>query len=188
MRRGLSIDADGWLFSARRAPSPNHDARPAATAPDMVVLHNISLPPGEFGGSDIERLFTNTLDPARHPFYAGLGGLRVSSHFLLRRDGEIVQFVSCLDRAWHAGLSSWRGRERCNDFSVGIELEGCDYVPFAEIQYSRLIALLEALKKSFPVRHLVGHNDIAPDRKTDPGPFFDWSRLKHFRNDGINFT
>ncbi len=173
----LSINQEGWLCAARRVPSPNCDPRPAGMSIDMVVLHNISLPPGEFGGDDIERLFTNTLDPAAHPFYAQIRDLRVSAHFLLRRDGELVQFVSCHDRAWHAGVSRWQGRQRCNDFSIGIELEGSDYAPFAEVQYLRLTALLDALQRAYPVRHLVGHNDIAPQRKTDPGPFFDWKRI-----------
>lgn len=171
----LFLDADGWLTTARRVPSPNFDARAAGA--DMVVLHNISLPPNEFGGNDIECLFTNTLDCSAHPFYAGLQDLRVSAHFLLRRDGELVQFVSCNDRAWHAGVSCWQGRERCNDFSIGIELEGSDYTAFTDIQYLQLNALLAALQRSYPIRHLAGHNDIAPQRKTDPGPFFDWKRV-----------
>jgi AmpD protein len=173
----MRVDEDGWIAGVRRVPSPNCDARPAGVPVDMVVLHNISLPPNEFGGPDVERLFTNTLDVTAHPFYAGLRDLRVSAHFLLRRDGELVQFVSCNERAWHAGISRWQGRERCNEFSIGIELEGSDYVPFAEIQYARLEALLQALRQRYPLRHLVGHNDIAPQRKTDPGPFFDWGRV-----------
>lgn len=173
----LTIDPDGWLTAARRVPSPNFDARADGVSVDLAVLHNISLPPGEFGGEDIERLFTNTLDGDAHPFYAGLRDLRVSAHFLLRRDGELVQFVSCHDRAWHAGVSRWQGRERCNDFSIGIELEGSDYTPFTEAQYLQLAALLEVLQRSYPIRYLVGHNDIAPQRKTDPGPFFDWQRI-----------
>lgn len=172
------IAKDGWHTLARPIKSPNHDARSKEQVIDMVVLHNISLPPGEFGGNDIERLFTNSLDCSAHPFYAGLSSLRVSSHFLIRRDGELVQFVSCNERAWHAGVSRWQGRERCNDFSIGIELEGSDYVPYSEAQYACLSSLLHALKKAYPIRHLVGHNDIAPLRKTDPGPFFDWLRIK----------
>lgn len=174
------IATDGWCAAARRVPSPNHDTRPQGTAIDMVVLHNISLPPGEFGGDDIERLFTNTLAYSCHPFYAGLTDLRVAAHFLIRRDGELVQFVSCNERAWHAGVSRWQGRERCNDFSIGIEIEGSDYVPFCEAQYATLAALLPAIRLAYPIRHLVGHNDIAPLRKTDPGPFFDWQRVKSF--------
>lgn len=172
----LHIHADGWLESARRVPSPNCDARTENMTVDMVVLHNISLPPNQFGGPDIEALFTNSLDPATHPFYAEIRDLRVSAHFLIRRDGEIVQFVSCNDRAWHAGISCWQGRERCNDFSVGIEIEGSDYTPFEPAQYRQLTTLLSALKAAYPVQHVVGHNDIAPQRKTDPGPFFDWRR------------
>lgn len=173
----LRIHSDGWLESARRVPSLNCDARTEGMAIDMVVLHNISLPPNEFGGPDIEALFTNSLDADAHPFYAGIRDLRVSAHFLLRRDGEIMQFVSCNDRAWHAGVSCWQGRERCNDFSIGIEIEGSDYVPFSPVQYVQLADLLHALKSAYPIRHVVGHNDIAPQRKTDPGPFFDWQQI-----------
>jgi AmpD protein len=141
-------------------------------------VHGISLPPGVFGGDDVARLFTNTLDPASHDSYASLAGLRVSSHFFIRRDGELVQFVGCNDRAWHAGVSSWRGRERCNDFSVGIELEGADRVPYEDAQYPRLAVLLRALKRRYPgIADAVGHSDVAPGRKTDPGPAFDWDRL-----------
>jgi AmpD protein len=141
-------------------------------------VHGISLPPGEFGGDDVARLFTNTLDADAHPSYASIAGLRVSSHFFIRRDGELQQFVGCNDRAWHAGVSSWRGRERCNDFSVGIELEGTDRVPYEDAQYRRLAALLRALKRRCPtIAEAVGHSDVAPGRKTDPGPAFDWDRL-----------
>lgn len=177
MSENCLIDSSGWCNLARRVESPNHDARPEGTAIDMVVLHNISLPPNVFGGEDIERLFTNTLDCTSHPDYANLSSLRVAAHFLIRRDGELVQFVSCNNRAWHAGISRWQGRERCNDFSIGIELEGSDYVPFDEAQYRALQDLLQALYLRYSILHLVGHNDIAPRRKTDPGPFFDWQRI-----------
>lgn len=143
----------------------------------LVVIHGISLPPGSFGGDEVERLFTNRLDPAGHPFYAGIATLRVSAHFLIRRDGELVQFVSCNDRAWHAGVSSWHGRARCNDFSVGIELEGTDTRPYERAQYRRLAELLRALACRYPLTAAVGHSDVAPGRKTDPGPAFDWRRL-----------
>lgn len=145
---------------------------------DLIVIHAISLPPGEFGGDAIERLFTNTLDPALHPYYRQIHRLRVSAHFLIRRDGAMVQFVSCERRAWHAGVSSWRERERCNDFSVGIELEGCDTLPFEAAQYERLATLIVAVEQRYPISHIVGHADIAPGRKTDPGPHFDWPRLR----------
>lgn len=174
----MRITADGWLNSARRVPSPNCDQRDHDVPVEMVVLHNISLPPGQFGGDDVERLFTNTLDPSAHPSYHDLSALRVSAHFFIRRDGEIVQFVSCNDRAWHAGISRWQGRERCNGFSIGIELEGSDYLAFSEAQYQALAPLLNAIKAAYPIAHLVGHNDIAPLRKTDPGPFFDWQRVR----------
>ena len=178
LHQPMQMDATGWLNCARRVPSPNCDKPDADAAIDMVVLHNISLPPGQFAGSDVERLFTNSLDVGAHPSYAELASLRVSAHFFLRRDGEIVQFVSCLQRAWHAGISRWQGRERCNGFSIGIELEGSDYVPYSPEQYPILIELLKTLKATYPIEHLVGHNDIAPVRKTDPGPFFDWNAVK----------
>lgn len=147
------------------------------TAISLVVIHGISLPPGQFGGDDVERLFTNTLDAAAHPAYASIAGLKVSAHFLIRRDGELVQFVSCHDRAWHAGVSSWQGRERCNEFSIGIELEGTDTVAYTPAQYRQLAALLPALRARYPLVAAVGHSDIAPGRKTDPGRAFDWARL-----------
>jgi N-acetyl-anhydromuramoyl-L-alanine amidase len=144
----------------------------------LVVVHAISLPPDCFGGPGVEQLFTNRLDPAEHPYYAAIEHLRVSAHFFIRRDGELVQFVSIEDRAWHAGVSQWRGRERCNDFSVGIELEGCDSLPFEAVQYERLAELLNCLDKVLPGHDVAGHSDIAPGRKTDPGPCFDWARLR----------
>lgn len=170
-------DADGWLPGVRRVLSPNCDARPPGADIDLVVIHAISLPPGEFGGDAIERLFTNRLDPAAHPYYATIHHLRVSAHLLVRRDGELIQFVSCGQRAWHAGASSWRGRVRCNDFSVGIELEGCDERPFEAVQYAALARAITGLRRRYPITDVAGHADIAPGRKTDPGPHFDWSRL-----------
>lgn len=173
----LHVDARGRVRAARQVPSPNFDARPAGTAISLVVIHGISLPPGTFGGDGVARLFTNTLDAASHPAYAGLAGLRVSAHFFIRRDGGIVQFVGCADRAWHAGVSSWEGRARCNDYSIGIELEGADLVPYESAQYLRLAALLRGLRRRYPIGSAVGHSDVAPGRKTDPGPAFDWPRL-----------
>lgn len=143
--------------------------------PWLVVVHAISLPPECFGGPGVAQLFTNTLDPAAHPYYAGIADLKVSAHFFIRRDGELLQFVSADERAWHAGVSSWRGQERCNDFSIGIELEGCDTMAFELVQYEKLADLLAALQARYPVREVVGHSDIAPGRKTDPGPYFDWA-------------
>ncbi|MFC4160849.1 1,6-anhydro-N-acetylmuramyl-L-alanine amidase AmpD [Chitinimonas lacunae] len=183
----LAVAADGWLPNLEYHPSPNHDARPGGCAIDMVVIHAISLPPGQFGGDGVIRLFQNRCDPAAHPCFESLQHYRVSAHFLIRRDGEVLQFVSCLDRAWHAGQSSWLGRERCNDFSVGIELEGGDHWPFEEAQYHSLNGLLTALYAAYPISHLVGHSDIAPTRKTDPGPFFDWSRIVRPPLDGTQF-
>lgn len=142
-------------------------------------MHAISLPPGEFGGDGVERLFTNTLEPAAHPYYERIHELRVSAHFFIRRDGRVTQFVPANRRAWHAGLSCWRGRERCNDFSLGVELEGCDDMPFASIQYIRLARLIRVLRHAFGIEDVVGHSDVAPGRKTDPGPHFDWPRLRH---------
>ena len=175
--RALVLDAGGFLPQARRVDSPNCDDRPEDTPITLVVVHGISLPPGEFGGDAIERLFTNRLDPDAHAYFAAIASLRVSSHFLIRRDGEIVQFVSCAARAWHAGASSWRGVAGCNDYSIGIELEGTDVDAYADAQYAALSALCRALARRYPIADFVGHADIAPGRKTDPGPAFDWARL-----------
>lgn len=172
-----TIDADGWVSSAQRLESPNFDARPPGESISLLIIHAISLPPGEFGGDSIERLFLNSLDNEAHPYFATLRDLHVSAHFLIRRDGALVQFVSCLDRAWHAGVSLWQGRSRCNDFSIGIELEGCDDQAFEEAQYHRLSALVAALSRRYPIKAAVGHADVAPGRKTDPGPCFEWHRL-----------
>ncbi|HSD43567.1 MAG TPA: 1,6-anhydro-N-acetylmuramyl-L-alanine amidase AmpD [Burkholderiales bacterium] len=172
------MDARGLASGARFIPSPNCDDRPPGEAVRLIVIHNISLPPGEFGGDDIARLFCNTLDCSAHPYYDGLRDLRVSAHFLVRRWGEIVQFVQCTRRAWHAGESTWRGRTCCNDFSIGIELEGADAVPYADAQYAALAALTAALMRAYPVEEVLGHADIAPGRKTDPGSAFDWPRFR----------
>jgi AmpD protein len=172
------LDEAGWLQSVRRQCSPNCDERPPGTVISMAVVHAISLPPGEFGGDGVERLFANRLDPDTHPYYREIQDLRVSAHFFIRRDGEIIQFVACRQRAWHAGASQWQGRERCNDFSIGIELEGCDNLSFTDAEYAVLGRLLRTLAASYPIRDIVGHADIAPGRKTDPGPCFDWARLQ----------
>jgi AmpD protein len=174
----FSIDDSGWCREVRQRRSPNYDARPPETPIDLLVIHNISLPPGEFSGDYIDALFTNQLDCAAHPYFAQLNGLRVSAHFLIRRDGSASQFVSTRDRAWHAGVSSFNGRERCNDFSIGIELEGDDHTPFCDAQYLTLAALTEALLNGHPLREVTGHENIAPGRKTDPGPHFDWVRYQ----------
>jgi len=171
------IANDGWIRAVRRIVSPNFDDRPVGTLISLLVVHAISLPPSSFGSEHIERLFTNTLDPAAHPYFPRISDLRVSAHFLIRRDGELIQFVSCLQRAWHAGASSWCGRERCDDFSIGIELEGCDDLPFEDEQYLRLVSLIESLRTRYPIAAVVGHSDISPGRKTDPGPCFDWQRV-----------
>lgn len=172
------LDAEGWLAGARRVPSPNCDERPPGVRLDLIVIHAISLPPEQFGGEGVERLFTNTLDRDAHPYYRQILPVRVSAHFFIRRDGEVLQFVPCQRRAWHAGPSRWRERERCNDFSIGVELEGCDTQPFAEDQYASLLHVVSALQRRYPIADIVGHADIAPGRKTDPGPFFDWPRLR----------
>ncbi len=172
---------EGWLEGARRAPSPNCEPRPASCVPELLVIHNISLPPGQYGGDHIERFFTNCLDCGAHPFFAEIRDLQVSSHLLIRRDGETVQFVSFDERAWHAGQSYYCGRDNCNDFSVGIELEGTDDEPYTDAQYERLGAVTAALLDYYPAlhsEHIVGHSDIAPGRKTDPGPAFDWRRYR----------
>ncbi|MCU0969652.1 MAG: 1,6-anhydro-N-acetylmuramyl-L-alanine amidase AmpD [Rubrivivax sp.] len=167
----------GWWRAARRVDSPNHGPRPDGAAVTLAIVHSISLPPGEFGGDAIERLFTNRLDWDAHPYYATIRGLEVSAHFLVRRDGTMLQFVSCERRAWHAGRSSWRGREDCNDWSVGIELEGLEGGVFEPVQYRALARLLRALRARYPIDEVVGHEHVAPGRKRDPGPGFDWPRL-----------
>jgi len=173
----LNLDPQGWLQGVRRVESPNCDERPAGTEISLLVVHSISLPPGEYGGDAIERLFTNRLDPGAHPYFREIEGLKVSAHFLVRRGGEIVQFVPVQARAWHAGVSAWRGRAACNDFSIGVELEGTEDAPFADAQYASLTALVQALRASLPLRDVAAHSEVAPGRKTDPGVQFDWSRL-----------
>lgn len=170
----------GWLVGARRVPSPHHDCRPDDENPSLLVVHNISLPPGEFGGPWIDALFTGTLDADAHPYFAGIAHLRVSAHCLIRRDGEIVQYVPFDKRAWHAGVSSYHGRERCNDFSNGIELEGTDTQAYTEAQYQQLVVITQALIQRYPgiADNITGHCDIAPVRKTDPGPAFDWAKYR----------
>lgn len=170
-------DADGWVPAARHVPSPNFDARPDGMPVDVVVLHNISLPPGQFGTGDIEAFFQNRLDIARHPFFETIRDVRVSAHFLITREGELVQFVACTQRAWHAGQSAYCGRQRCNDFSIGIEIEGADDQPFTLGQYDTAARIVAALRTTYPITGIAGHSDIAPGRKTDPGPHFDWDRF-----------
>jgi AmpD protein len=167
----------GWLPGARRVPSPNCDARPKGTAVTLLVVHCISLPPGKFGGNAIEHLFTNQLDAHADPYFKQVHAMKVSAHFVVRRDGELVQFVPAAKRAWHAGVSSWRGRARCNDFSIGVELEGTDDTRYAPVQYARLRELVHVLRRAFPLRDVAAHSDVAPGRKTDPGRHFDWARL-----------
>ena len=157
--------------------SPNHDERPPGTEITLVVLHSISLPPGQYGGDAIERLFTNCLDPQAHPYFREICELKVSAHFLVRRDGSVLQFVPPERRAWHAGVSSWRGRSRCNDFSIGIELEGSEEEPFEAAQYTALVSLIGQLRQTYRIRDIAAHSDVAPGRKTDPGAHFDWARL-----------
>ncbi len=169
---------DGWLERARRVPSPNAGPRPPRAPIDLVVLHSISLPPGEYGGDAIERLFTNQLDWDAHPYYRSIRGLTVSAHFLIARDGELLQFVSCDERAWHAGTSSWQGRSNCNDYSIGVELEGLEGESFEAAQYATLDALLPTLAERYPIRAVAGHEHVAAGRKGDPGPGFDWARLR----------
>lgn len=178
---GMKIDTTtGLLDVARQVNSPNYDDRPQGNDLDLIVVHNISLPPSEFGGPWIEALFTNQLDPSAHPYFEKIHQMEVSSHLLIRRDGEIVQFVPFHKRAWHAGKSEYQGRERCNDFSVGIELEGADEIPYDDIQYQQLAAVISCLCQHYDkltTDRITGHSDIAPGRKTDPGPAFDWSKL-----------
>lgn len=182
--RAMSADecsSPGRLAAAHWLPSPNCDARPPGCEPEIVVVHCIALPPGEFGGADVAALFCNRLDHDAHPFYRQLRDLRVSAHFLIDRDGALTQFVDCAQRAWHAGRSRFCGRERCNDFSIGVELEGAESVPFTAPQYRQLAWLIAALRRRYPPLRpgaVVAHSDIAPGRKGDPGPAFDWARLR----------
>ena len=176
----LSV-AGGWLRGARRVPSPNFEARPGNCEPDLLVIHNISLPPGEYGGDHIERFFCNSLDCSQHPYFEEIRDLRVSAHLLIRRDGELVQFVNFDQRAWHAGASRFGNRENCNDYSIGIELEGTDDDPYSAAQYSALAAVTAALMDVYPglvPERITGRSDVAPGRKTDPGPAFDWQRYR----------
>ncbi len=175
--RRLQVDADGWLPAVRQLRSPHVDARPDGVTIDLLVIHHISLPPGQFGGDAIERLFMGTLDPDGHASFAPLAGVRVSAHFLIQRNGTITQFAACGARAWHAGQSRFLERERCNDFSIGVELEGTGEIPYSAHQYSVLVRLIRCLQRSYPLVWVAGHSDISPGRKTDPGASFDWDRL-----------
>lgn len=179
----------GWLDGARHCPSPNFGPRLKGSAIDLVVIHSISLPPGRFGGDAIERLFTNRLDWSAHPYFETIRGAVVSAHFLIRRDGELVQFVSVDERAWHAGRSTWQGRADCNDFSVGVELEGLEGEPFEVDQYERLASLIDALASAWPIASVAGHEHVAPGRKRDPGSGFDWALLRRSSNvDKLQFA
>lgn len=177
-RTVIHLDETGKASEAAFMPSPNFDDRPAGLPIDLIVIHNISLPPAQFGGPGVEHLFTNRLDPSEHPYYREIHQQRVSAHFFIRRTGELIQFVPCSKRAWHAGVSQWEGRERCNDFSIGIELEGTDDSDFEAAQYEVLNALIDAIRQRYPISGIAGHSDIAPGRKTDPGPHFDWNKIK----------
>jgi len=174
----MQLDEEGWASGARIIRSPNYDARPQEVPVGLIVIHNISLPPSQFGSEGVAQLFTNCLDPEEHPYYREIYQRRVSAHFFIRRTGELIQFVSCNQRAWHAGVSQWQGRERCNDFSIGIELEGTDDLPFENVQYLVLNPLIAAIRQRYPITDITGHSDIAPGRKTDPGPYFEWNKIK----------
>ena len=176
--KDIQINLNGICSEAKFIASPNIDARPNAEVISLIVIHNISLPPKQYGGDGVIDLFSNQLNPDEHPYYAEIAHLKVSSHFFIRRDGELIQFASCNDRAWHAGASNWQGRERCNDFSIGIELEGSDFEAFEPMQYETLETLIASIKARYPIEAITGHSDIAPGRKTDPGPYFNWSRIK----------
>ncbi len=173
----MKLRPDGRVAPCRYLESPNQDERPPGEEITLLVVHSISLPPGEYGGDAIERFFTNRLDPSGHPYFREISALRVSAHFLVRRDGELIQFVPVTRRAWHAGASAWRGRSRCNDFSVGVELEGLDHAAFEARQYRTLGRLVRELRHALPLRELAAHSDIAPGRKADPGRSFAWARL-----------
>ena len=178
MNQNNFFDNDGWLKNANRVESDNFNQRPTLKRDFLVVIHSISLPPGQFNNSFIEDFFQNKLNPTLHPYFETIKDLKVSAHFLIKRKGELIQFVSCHNRAWHAGESSWKGMSNCNDFSIGIELEGTEIQPYEEIQYKVLLNLLVQLKKEYNIIDIVGHSDIAPHRKTDPGPSFDWNKIK----------
>lgn len=178
MNQNNFFDNDGWLKNANRVESDNFNQRPTLKKDFLVVIHSISLPPGQFNNSFIEDFFQNKLNPTLHPYFETIKDLKVSAHFLIKRTGELIQFVSCHNRSWHAGESSWKGMSDCNDFSIGIELEGTEIEPYEEIQYKVLLNLLVQLKKEYNIIDIVGHSDIAPHRKTDPGPSFDWNKIK----------
>lgn len=178
MAIGATEWESGWWRHARRIDSPNFGPRPEAIEVSLALIHSISLPPGVYGGDEIERLFTNRLDWEAHPYYQQIRGLTVSSHFVIRRDGEVLQFVSVDHRAWHAGQSQWKGRSNCNDYSAGIELEGLEGEVFEPAQYDALVVLLAALRRQYPITDVVGHEHVAPGRKIDPGPGFDWLALR----------
>ncbi len=169
---------EGWYRHARHLPSPNHGQRPAGVAAELIVVHSISLPPGDYGGPQVQQLFTNSLDCSAHPYFEQLRGVQVSAHFYVRRQGELWQFVSCDDRAWHAGASRYQDRVDCNNWSIGIELEGLEDTPFDDPQYETLASICSAIEQRYPVQHIAGHQHIAPGRKADPGSGFDWQRLQ----------
>src|SRR5210317_2330977 len=178
MKQNNFFNADGWYSECKQLPSPNFNSRPKNIPEHIVVIHSISLPPGIYNNNYIEDFFLNQLDVDAHPYFLEIKDLKVSAHFLIKRTGELIQFVSCNDRAWHAGESSWKGMSNCNDFSIGIELEGTEIESYEEIQYKVLLNLLVQLKKEYNIIDIVGHSDIAPHRKTDPGPSFDWNKIK----------
>ena len=175
--KNFKIDEDGFIYCANQIDSPNHDSRPLNQKISLIVIHCISLPPNKFGNSYIEDFFKNDLDISQHAYFKKIKDLKVSSHFLIKRKGELIQFVSCLKKAWHAGESVWKNKKNCNDFSIGIELEGSDIIKYEDIQYKVLLKLLKSLRMKYPVTDIVGHSDIAPGRKTDPGHFFDWNLI-----------
>ncbi len=187
-QNACSLWDSGWFASATHCPSPNFGPRPPSTVVDLVVVHSISLPPGRYGTGDVQRLFTNQLDWDAHPYFQSIRGLEVSAHFFVTRQGTVWQFVSCDDRAWHAGVSSWQGRDRCNDYSIGIELEGLEGQLFAPAQYDSLAHLCQQIQNQYAIQSLVGHEHIAPGRKQDPGPGFDWQRLQSaLPSNGVTF-
>lgn len=186
MLSNFLIDESGWLNDVEIIHSPNCEVRPQSAAINLIVVHSISLPPGQYGGGHVQQLFTNQLNPGEHEYFAKIEGLKVSAHCLIDRQGHLTQFVSFNDKAWHAGVSCWQGTENCNDFSIGIELEGCDDENYEDIQYQQLAKLVFNLRKQYPAiteQSICGHSDIAPGRKTDPGPCFDWHKLNQLISD-----
>jgi len=181
-KKKLQLNHKGFIKNTKQIPSPNYNARPKDTEINLIVIHNISLPPNQYGGNFIEQFFTNKLDSNKHPYFKEIKNVKVSSHFVIDRKGDLIQYVSCNYRAWHAGISEWNGKDNCNNYSIGIELEGSDHLEYDNAQYEKLNQLIDCLKSIYNIKDIVGHCDIAPGRKTDPGPLFNWDLINIGKN------